>query len=429
MVKFAIIADDLTGSNATCSLLKKVGLNALSMIDFAEEVNEDIDVVSYSTLSRAVHPEEAYEHVKKALKYMKSLNPMFYSKRIDSTMRGNISYEINAFFEELPGYMGICVPAFPSSKRIVINGTMLVDGNLLTNTDAGRDPKMPVSSDNVSEILKDGLNGKIKSINLCDIEKGASHLSKLIKGYYDEGINLLVFDAVLDSHLEIIGRAVFDSKIKFFSVDPGPFSMHIARSILDKENLLSKVLMICGSVTDITIRQLRDITNNQEVEVIKVSAKNLIDEDKRDLEIENVVKKADSILDENNLLLVTTTPFEEGDKRLDLKEISKEKNITIDEISILISSGLGEIGKEILKSNHSFAGVYTSGGDITVELVKLLHSSGIVIREELEPLVAYGRLTGGDFDNLRIVTKGGMVGDTKTMEVCLNKLSTEVEEN
>ncbi len=47
--------------------------------------------------------------------------------------------------------MGICVPAFPSSKRIVINGTMLVEGNLLTNTDAGRDPKMPVSSDNVEE--------------------------------------------------------------------------------------------------------------------------------------------------------------------------------------------------------------------------------------------------------------------------------------
>ncbi len=429
MVKFAIIADDLTGSNATCSLLKKVGLNALSMIDFAEEVNEDIDVVSYSTLSRAIHPEEAKSCVKEALKYMKSLNPMFYSKRIDSTMRGNISYEINAFFEELPGYMGICVPAFPSSKRIVINGTMLVEGNLLTNTDAGRDPKMPVSSDNVVEILKDGLNGKIKSINLAEIEKGATHLSKLIKGYYDEGISLLVFDAVLDSHLEIIGKAVFESHIKFFSVDPGPFSMHIARSILDKENLLSKVLMICGSVTDITVRQIRDLLNNQDVKVIKVSAENLIDEEKRDLEIKSVTSKADLILEDNNLLLVTTTPFEEGDKRLNLVEISKERNITIDEISILISSGLGEIGKEILNSKHSFAGVYTSGGDITVELVKLLNSAGITIREELEPLVAYGRLTGGEFDDLRIVTKGGMVGDAKTMEVCLNKLSTEVEEN
>lgn len=429
MVKFAIIADDLTGSNATCSLLKKVGLNALSMIDFAEEVNEDIDVVSYSTLSRAIHPEEAYQCVKEALKYMKSLNPMFYSKRIDSTMRGNISYEINAFFEELPGYMGICVPAFPSSKRIVINGTMLVEGNLLTNTDAGRDPKMPVSSDNVEEILKDGLNGNIKSINLSDIEKGATHLSQLIKKYYDEGISLLIFDAVLDSHLEIIGKAVFESHIKFFSVDPGPFSMHIARSILDKENLLSKVLMICGSVTDITIKQIRDLLNNQDVKVIKVSAKNLIDEDKRDLEIKSVTSKADLILEDNNLLLVTTTPFEEGDMRLDLVKISKDRNISIDEISILISSGLGEIGKEILNSKHSFAGVYTSGGDITVELVKLLNSAGITIREELEPLVAYGRLTGGAFDDLRIVTKGGMVGDAKTMEVCLNKLSTEVEEN
>src|SRR3712207_8012949 len=85
MVKYVIVADDLTGSNATCSLLKKIGLRAASVFQLSSEKMEEMDVISYSTDSRGITKEEAYERVKRAINVLKRDEILLYNKRIDST--------------------------------------------------------------------------------------------------------------------------------------------------------------------------------------------------------------------------------------------------------------------------------------------------------------------------------------------------------
>src|SRR3712207_5034567 len=101
MVKYVIVADDLTGSNATCSLLKKIGLRAASVFQLSSEKMEEMDVISYSTDSRGITKEEAYERVKRAINVLKRDEILLYNKRIDSTLRGNIGAEIDAMLEQL----------------------------------------------------------------------------------------------------------------------------------------------------------------------------------------------------------------------------------------------------------------------------------------------------------------------------------------
>ena len=141
MAKVVMVADDLTGANANCSLMKKIGLTACSLLNSFNEIPSDMDVVAYTTNSRAIEPEEAYKRVREGLKKLKDDEVILYSKRIDSTLRGNLGSELRAFLDELEDYIGICVPAYPDSGRIVVNGTMIVNGSLLMNTDAGKDSK------------------------------------------------------------------------------------------------------------------------------------------------------------------------------------------------------------------------------------------------------------------------------------------------
>ena len=82
MQKYIVIADDLTGSNATCSLFKKVGLRAASILKLQDDKNYDVDVISYSTASRGLDKEEAYNKVSEAIKILKNKDgeePHLYS--------------------------------------------------------------------------------------------------------------------------------------------------------------------------------------------------------------------------------------------------------------------------------------------------------------------------------------------------------------
>ena len=81
---------------------------------------------------------------------------------------------------------------------------------------------------------------------------------------------------------------------------------------------------------------------------------------------------------------------------------------------------------KILKETQKFEGVYSSGGDITIALLEKLKAIGVEIREEVIPLAAYGRIIGGDFPNLKLVSKGGMVGDEKTIKLCLHKIKNDI---
>lgn len=49
-------------------------------------------------------------------------------------------------------------------------------------------------------------------------------------------------------------------------------------------------------------------------------------------------------------------------------------------------------------------------------------AAGIEIISEIVPLAAYGTMIGGELDGMRLISKGGMVGDKNTMKFCVNTL-------
>lgn len=422
MKRVLMIADDLTGANANCSLMKKIGLRAASFLGTnISQIPKNIDVVAATTDSRAMTSKQSYKEVAKKVKLFKEEDIILYSKRIDSTLRGNLGAELQAYQDSLAEKrVAIAVPEYPNSGRIVINGTMYVNGNLLVNTDAGKDPKMPVISSKVIDNFKKSYKGRIKEVFIEDIEKGLEHLINLIKSY-SKDFDLIIFDTISNSHISLIAKAVSKSEIKYISVDPGPFSTELTSLLYKRLHIQTKALAVIGSVTQITIDQLKELKKNYKHYEVKVDPIKLMNMGTIQDEISRALKLIKGNIEKVDLAILTTTP-ENLEDRLNLIEISKETGISVDDLSLIISRGLANIAKQILEDNETFSGIFSSGGDITVALAEELLSTGIEIKQEVVPLAAYGRVIGGLRPGLKIVSKGGMVGDEKTMVKCVETI-------
>lgn len=426
MTKVVVIADDLTGANATCALLKKTGLRAASILSQTEEIPQALDVVAIPTNSRAVEPEEAERRVRSALEHIKSgVNGdevKLFNKRVDSTLRGNVSDEINAFFDVLGDErMGIVVPAFPQTGRIVLHGTMLVNGQLLIHSDAGRDTKTPVFTSNAIERVTEHCRQKSAAVWLEEVEGDVEALIRNIQEVYQRGVRLLFFDAITDAHLQTIARAVLQSGVPFFTIDPGPFTLAVTRMQLDQEQNLSRVLMVVGSVTELSTRQLNAVIEAWHPAIIAVDAERLVDPKTYLEEIVRCINLASAATHGSELVLVTSTPLGET-KRIDLGACAAAMGRTIEEAAGDIAKGLAVVASEVLLKDEEFAGVFLSGGDITVAFCEVTGASGVEISEEVLPLVAYGRVVGGKLDRLRLISKGGMAGEEDTMLECVKRL-------
>ena len=425
MQKYIVIADDLTGSNATCSLFKKIGLRAASILKLQGDINYDVDVISYSTASRGFDKEEAYKKVSEAVKILKNKDVLVYNKRIDSTLRGNIGTEINAMLDNLEDdRIAVVIPSYPDSGRIVVNKTMLVNGVLLENSDAGKDPKTPIKTSCVESLIQKGIKYSSTYFTLSDIEQPIEEIVKKIQEAIKKS-RVLVFDAVNNEDIIKISKAIIHSDINIITVDPGPFTLYYSKELQKKNHLEKKILMVIGSVTATTKKQIEYILQEEDIFLVKMKVEDFFEKETCLKEIERVIAYIKKGIASYDLFLVTTSPI--GDeKKADLQKLAENLNTTVEEISKIIANTLTETVVKILKETEKFEGVYSSGGDITIALLEKLKAIGVEIREEVIPLAAYGRLIGGDFPNLKLVSKGGMVGDEKTIKLCLHKIKNDI---
>ena len=425
MQKYIVIADDLTGSNATCSLFKKIGLRAASILKLQDDKNYDVDVISYSTASRGLDKEEAYNKVSEAIKILKNKDVLVYNKRIDSTLRGNIGTEINAMLDNLEDdRIAVVVPAYPDSGRIVVNKTMLVNGVLLENSDAGKDPKTPIKTSCVESLVQKDIKYSSTYFTLSDIEQPIEEIVKKIQEAIKKS-RVLIFDAVNNEDIIKISKAIIHSDINIVTVDPGPFTLYYSKELQKKNHLEKKILMVIGSVTATTKKQIEYILQEEDIFLVKMKVEDFFEKETCLKEIERVISFIKKGIANYDLFLVTTSPI--GDeKKADLQKLAENLNTTVEEISKIIANTLTETVVKILKETEKFEGVYSSGGDITIALLEKLKAIGVEIREEVIPLAAYGRLIGGDFPNLKLVSKGGMVGDEKTIKLCLHKIKNDI---
>ena len=122
MHRCVVIADDLTGGNATGVMISGYGYDTYSIVNMEGlDPNNmpECDCIVYPTNSRQVSADTAYKLVYNATKFFMNDNIKVYSKRIDSTLRGNLGSETDAMLDALDNdAIAMVVPCFPQAERV-----------------------------------------------------------------------------------------------------------------------------------------------------------------------------------------------------------------------------------------------------------------------------------------------------------------------
>ncbi len=432
MPQCIVIADDLTGANATGVLLKKMNYNTFTVLNNERlelTMLADCECLMYPTNSRGISSELAYNRVYNVTNLLKNNEVKVYAKRIDSTLRGNLGSETDAVLDALgQDYIAIAASCFPESGRVIIGGYMLVNGLPLHITEVAFDPKTPVKTSEIRKVFEQQSKYPVASILMNDLMQGEQYIVEQIHKRIKEGNRTLVFDCVTQEDLDLIADAVISSKIKFVAVDPGVFTATIARKTIvpSEKKSKNKILVVVGSVNPVTKNQMEELWLSQKTLQVCVKTKEFVESDvRREAEINRVVKE----VSENSSKFIVSTVTGDGllpENRIDFKYYMERDHCTVDEISEKINTAFAEITYRICIKDKTFKGLYSSGGDITVAVCKKFDTAGLELLDEVLPLAAYGKILKGEFNGLNIITKGGMVGQSNAINKCVTYLKEKL---
>ena len=152
MNRYLIVADDFTGANDTGVQLKRRGVP--TSVVFSSDFIASEGSFVLDTESRALGPEEAAAAVRAGLKGVDLTSFGRVMKKVDSTLRGSVAAEIKAVDQLYGSELVVFAPALPDLGRTTVGGVHLLKGIPITRTELAKDPKTPVTEDNITKLLQ-----------------------------------------------------------------------------------------------------------------------------------------------------------------------------------------------------------------------------------------------------------------------------------
>ncbi|MDR7869816.1 MAG: four-carbon acid sugar kinase family protein [Tissierellaceae bacterium] len=400
MDRFLIIADDFTGANDTGVQLTKRGIETHVVLEGKSIRDKKISYV-LDTESRALSEEKAYERVRDQLIGISSHKFDLVFKKVDSTIRGNITSELKAVDEEFNPELIIFAPAFPDIGRITKDGIHYVNGNRIVETEFSRDPIKPVLEDNVQKLLELGYNEDVVHHNLNEIRDN----NVLFKG-----ARIHTFDSENNLDLEKIVVFAMNTGKKVLWVG----SAGLANTILKVNKPFKPALGIVGSLSEVSRSQIR-YAENKGVKVFKIDIVDIL----RNKSENEYINQAVEMLNKGNDLIITSA-YDTDDYKETIN-ISKEMAMTKVEISSLVQEILGKISVKTIKQ-VDISGIFVTGGDTAMGFLKNSNAQGSQIIEEIMTGIPMMRLVGGEFDGYIMVSKAGAFGNEEALYYSLNKI-------
>lgn len=415
-----VVADDLTGANATAAALARAGMRAVTVADgerpdvIAEFVAR-FDAVVVSTNGRHLPASDAAAIVRRAVR--SGWPTPLAANRIDSTLRGNVGATTAALRDEVATLsdrrtVALCVPAHPDAGRHTVGGVQLLGGERLEETELARDPRSPITQSEVAALFP-GL--QVASVELETVTGPFDELADAVTRTVADGAEVVVADALTPEHIARVTRAAARiDDVTWVTVDPGPATVAMA-SALGLHRATGSgapVLAVSGSATELTRHQLARLRAERKVRLVRPAcgADGVADVDATSARLESAVHAATA--DE---VVVLASVVDEADIAAVRADAAAE-----------IPRALARSVRRVLEE-HRVDGLFATGGDVAAAMFAELAAHGLDVEREIEPLAVAGELVGGPWSGLPIATKGGLVGDTGSTVACIDHLREAAE--
>ncbi|PSW10242.1 hypothetical protein C9J01_18685 [Photobacterium rosenbergii] len=408
MPKLIVIADDFTGSNDTGVQLAKRGATVAVALA-GKPITCDIPVIN--TESRATAPEISAQAVKAAVRGNASEDTKVVFKKIDSTFRGNIGAEIEAATTAFEAEIIIVAGAIPAAGRTTVGGKCLVNGVPVAETEFASDPKTPVKSSLIAEIIASQSALPCRNVSLVQIRAG--QLNTEIEGASNTAApQVIIADAETEDDLAIIGKAIEAANKKTVLVGAAGIAGQLPRSLFMNTNPLP-VLVLAGSMSEVTQNQVQHCQQSG-LQTVDIDAQDIYRHHDRTLA--NALEHVASVIKAGKSCAVRTAADQAERQRA--QAFCEQQGISGTELGNAVAGFLGKLGKSLMES-YPLSGVLFTGGDIATAVATEIGADGYVIKGEVLPCIPHGHFTE---HSTKVVTKAGGFGSIDAIEKIISYL-------
>lgn len=403
-----VVADDLTGANATGALFARLGLRTRTFAVGSPQQGSGphAEVAVVTTGTRRLPAEAAAERVRGVLASIAGQDPQLLVKRVDSTLRGPIGAELAVMLRHRRSQRrgrvaALAVPAYPAAGRTTVGGIHLLDGVPLARSPAAQDPVTPVKTSRVAQLLTAGTPLTAAELHLdvldADDQEVASALAQALAA-----ADVTVADAATDVDLARLAAAAASVRPALgdiLAVDSGPFGAAYCDALgITAQAARSPVLVVVGSPAETTRLQLEAAQRSTGAHIALVDDR---------LGPADLAGLAIGAIDAGAAAAGWHVPGRQA--RLDRAWAQQ------------VPSWLAAATRQVLAARAT-AGVLACGGEVAAAVLAALGAKGLDVSTEVQPLVVAGRIIGGPWDRLPIVTKGGLVGDENAISASIGHL-------
>lgn len=400
--RYLIIADDFTGANDTGVQLKRRGFSTDVIFDPALIGPEGSFVLD--TESRGMSGREAFNAVSRLCEGIGWDSFYTVIKKIDSTLRGNVAEEIRAVDEWFGSELIVFVPALPDLGRTTVGGIHLLKGVPITETELSRDPKKPVTCDNLREILMGAFNERVEQVSLETIRAGRIDFGQA---------RIYAFDSQTNADMQAVLSAAKATGKRILWVGTAA----IADNLMELESRQKPSFGLVGSVSSVTRAQVAH-AEAAGVSLIEVPVGRLLE---GELTEESFIDAASARLAQGRdvLLLSAASAAPRGlpprMKRADASERAARRSASIPR---RCSDGWppGCCAASL------FQGCSSPAATPRWAFLPRRKARGSSILTEVAVGIPMMKLRGGEFEGLRVITKAGAFGRDDTITYSLRKL-------
>ncbi|WP_110063523.1 four-carbon acid sugar kinase family protein [Cytobacillus oceanisediminis] len=427
--KIGIIADDFTGANDSGVQLAKKGLTATVMLDFTKRnIQSNPDVLIVDTDSRAKTQEEAYEAVEEAASLLFEQGYGHVYKKVDSTLRGNIPAELAALEKVYNPDIIVIAPAFPKMKRTTVSGHHYVNGELITETEFGKDPKTPVTESYLPDMLKKhaGQDPALLDLELLRGEKAP--ILDFIENALSAGKSWIVCDGEREEDLQLIAEIFTSLQKRIIWTGSGALVEYLPDALKltsqsegrhDGFNV-EKTLTISGSLSQVTKKQLLQIRSLEQSYFAEIDSVQLVN---NTIDIETIISGIRKNDDKKHIVVYVDSSDQ---NRQAARQAGEALGLSIKQVGERIAKGLGQIANELVTDFPEMNGLILTGGDIAKAACLALGIQEMELHSEVEAGLPFGRLSSKE-KNYWAVTKAGGFGNEQSLVNAIHYMTRKVE--
>ena len=423
MLKFMIVADDLSGACDTAVQFRKFGYRTLvlNQTENARPLFDRFAAMAITTNSRDLSPDAARQAVQSICPFLKNLAQVALYKKIDSTWRGNIGAELEVMMHALQLKFAVICSAFPENMRFGVGGYLLVDGRLLHHTAMAKDPASPIDAGYLPDLLTRQTDLPVALLPINLIESGADSVRQFIKEKIKDGPCLFIADATEPDHLDTIAAIGSNDLPPFIFAGSAGLSAGILRQREQAERGSScPILSVIGSVHPKSITQIDKLIETYNISEIYVPWEAVLDSKSKALET-LCAAAADVLSRRQDLVIRTCRGADDAEAATHAGKAAGKSGA---EVAIKISEGIQHFVSVIL-SEATIGGLMVTGGTTALKLLEGLSGEGIEVLQEIEPGVPVGRIVGGKLDGMKILTKAGGFGSPNVFCTGIEALKKE----